>query len=158
MGTNACENAPSANMRRSRLGRRNATKKASVIIPAPKARAMTKSRTKPRMRDRSVMPLTVASARSRFIVRGWVPAAARQRRDDTGLCAELSEMGRRNLPGGCVRLLGRLPAPDLLHCRRTGNEVGDVALQASGVAVELVVDHQRQTEHISVQQHAAAGG
>ena len=44
-----------------------ATKKASVAMPAPKARAMTKSLTKPRMRDSSVMPLTVTKARSRFM-------------------------------------------------------------------------------------------
>ena len=39
-----------------------ATKKASVASPAPKARAMTKSRTKPRILDSRVIPLTVASA------------------------------------------------------------------------------------------------
>ncbi len=44
-GTNAWESAPSANSRRSRLGMRKATKKASVAGPAPKARAITKSRT-----------------------------------------------------------------------------------------------------------------
>ena len=44
-GTNACENAPSAKRRRSRLGMRKATKKASVAKPAPNARAMKKSRT-----------------------------------------------------------------------------------------------------------------
>ena len=44
-----------------------ATKKASVAKPAPKVRAMTKSRTKPRMRESSVMPLTVARARRRFM-------------------------------------------------------------------------------------------
>jgi hypothetical protein len=49
------------------LGSRKATKKASVSTPAPKARATTKSRTKPRMRDSRVMPLTVARARRRFI-------------------------------------------------------------------------------------------
>ena len=44
IGTNACENAPSANSRRSRFGMRNATKNASVAKPAPNARAMKKSR------------------------------------------------------------------------------------------------------------------
>ena len=67
-GTKACENAPSANNRRSKLGMRNATKNASVVMPAPKLRAMTVSRTKPRMRDNSVMLLTWASALSKFIV------------------------------------------------------------------------------------------
>ena len=45
IGTKACENAPSANSRRSRLGMRKATKNASVARPAPKTRAMKKSRT-----------------------------------------------------------------------------------------------------------------
>ena len=67
IGTKACENAPSANSRRSRLGMRKATKKASVASPAPNTRAMKKSRTSPNTRDNSVMLLMVASARSRFI-------------------------------------------------------------------------------------------
>jgi hypothetical protein len=37
IGTKACENAPSANSRRSRFGMRKATLKASVAAPAPKA-------------------------------------------------------------------------------------------------------------------------
>jgi len=45
IGTNACENAPSAKRRRRRFGILNATKKASVARPAPKMRAMKKSRT-----------------------------------------------------------------------------------------------------------------
>jgi hypothetical protein len=45
IGTKACENAPSANRRRSRLGILKATKNASVISPAPKMRAIRKSRT-----------------------------------------------------------------------------------------------------------------
>ena len=68
IGTKACENAPSANRRRSRLGILNATKNASVAMPAPNTRAITASRTKPRMRETSVMLLTVASALSRFMV------------------------------------------------------------------------------------------
>src|SRR5437762_6554691 len=68
-GTKACEKAPSANRRRSRLGRRKATKKASVAIPAPKARAMKKSRAKPRMRLTNVRPLTVTRARRRFMLK-----------------------------------------------------------------------------------------
>jgi len=44
IGTKACEKAPSANMRRSRFGMRKATKNASVARPAPKKRAMKKSR------------------------------------------------------------------------------------------------------------------
>src|SRR5438105_10328069 len=68
-GTKAWENAPSANRRRSRFGRRKATKKASVARPAPKARAMKKSRAKPRMRLTSVRPLTVTRARRRFMLK-----------------------------------------------------------------------------------------
>src|SRR5260221_11911397 len=66
-GTKACEKAPSANRRRSRLGMRNATKNASVARPAPNSLAIRTSRTNPRMRDTSVMLLTVASAFSKFM-------------------------------------------------------------------------------------------
>ena len=53
-GTNAWLNAPSANSRRSRLGMRKATLKASVMALAPKAEAMSSSRIRPVMRDASV--------------------------------------------------------------------------------------------------------
>ena len=66
-GTKAWEKAPSANIRRNRLGSLNATKNASVAASAPKLRAMTKSRTKPRIREIKVKPLTVATERSRLI-------------------------------------------------------------------------------------------
>src|SRR5688500_5064508 len=65
-GTNACANAPSPTRRRSRFGMRKATKKASVRAPAPKVTAMRTSRTKPEIRDSSVMALTEAAAFSRF--------------------------------------------------------------------------------------------
>src|ERR1039458_504289 len=78
MGTKAWEKAPSANRRRSRLGMRKATKNASVARPAPNRRAITASRTKPRMRDTRVMPPTVASARRRFIPRLYENALAQQ--------------------------------------------------------------------------------
>src|SRR5262249_32196307 len=67
-GTNACENAPSANKRRSRFGRRKATTNASVARLAPNPRAMMKSRAKPRMRLTKVRPLTVTRARRRFML------------------------------------------------------------------------------------------
>src|SRR3569832_2414719 len=67
MGTKACENEPSANSRRSRMGILKATKKASVSMPAPKTRAMMVSRTNPRMRESRVMLLTAARALSRFM-------------------------------------------------------------------------------------------
>ena len=44
-GTTAVDSAPSARSRRSRFGMRKATKNASVMGPAPKARATTMSRT-----------------------------------------------------------------------------------------------------------------
>src|SRR5574340_1522027 len=91
MGTKAWEKAPSANIRRSRLGRRKATKKASVASPAPKVRAMTKSRTKPRMRDSRVMPLTVARARRRFIGDGGTTAKGLH--DKPARCASAQEGG-----------------------------------------------------------------
>ena len=62
IGTKACENAPSANRRRSRLGSLKATKKASVSAPAPKARAVSISRTKARIRESSVRLLMAARA------------------------------------------------------------------------------------------------
>src|SRR5258706_8202607 len=68
IGTKACEIAPSANRRRSRLGRRNATLNASMSAPAPKPRARITSRARPRMRDTSVQLLTVAAARRRFTI------------------------------------------------------------------------------------------
>jgi len=67
MGTKAWEKAPSAKSRRNRLGSLKATKKASVMRPAPKARAIRRSRMKPVMRESRVKLLMVASALSRFM-------------------------------------------------------------------------------------------
>ncbi|MNP24091.1 hypothetical protein D3C76_1168340 [compost metagenome] len=67
IGTKAWENAPSAKIRRSRLGSLKATKKASVAMPAPNMRATMVSRTKPSTRDTMVMELTAASDLSRFM-------------------------------------------------------------------------------------------
>jgi len=67
MGTKAWANAPSANRRRNRLGMRKATQKASVMGPAPKARATRMSRIRPEMRDSSVKLLTVAAERNRLM-------------------------------------------------------------------------------------------
>src|SRR5207342_3664615 len=69
MGTKACEKAPSPNRRRSRLGMRKATKKASVSSPAPKMRAIKKSRMNPKTRLTVVKLLTVARARRRFMIK-----------------------------------------------------------------------------------------
>src|SRR5213593_308813 len=66
-GTKACENAPSAKRRRSRLGMRKATQKASVSALAPKSPATSCSRTKPVMREASVSRETVEAARKRLI-------------------------------------------------------------------------------------------
>ncbi len=59
-GTKAELNAPSANRRRKRLGKRNATKNASATGPVPSAAAMNMSRTKPSTRLDAVAPPTVA--------------------------------------------------------------------------------------------------
>ena len=67
MGTKACEKAPSANRRRSRLGMRNATLKASVVALAPKAAAISSSRTRPVMRDARVSRETMDADLSRLI-------------------------------------------------------------------------------------------
>src|SRR4030095_7244537 len=66
IGTNACENAPSPNIRRRMFGNRNAASKASIWTPAPKNAAFRLSRASPVMRERSVIPLTVDRARRRF--------------------------------------------------------------------------------------------
>src|SRR6185436_2103551 len=68
IGTKACENAPSANRRRSRFGILNATKKASVARLAPNSRAMKKSRAKPSTRETNVRLLIAARARSRLML------------------------------------------------------------------------------------------
>src|SRR5690348_14492864 len=96
IGTNACENAPSANRRRNRLGMRKATKNASVAAPAPKTQATSISRTNPRIRETRVMLLTVASALSRFM-EGYVTRRARLRLRFHKRCS------RRDLRGGRVR-------------------------------------------------------
>ena len=57
-GTKACENAPSANMRRPKLGIISATRNASMPAPAPNVVASMISRTKPRTRETSVMDPT----------------------------------------------------------------------------------------------------
>src|SRR5690606_5823544 len=74
MGTKAWEKAPSAKMRRSRLGSLKATKKASEATPAPKMRAMMVSRTKPSTRESMVMELTAARDLSRFMSDGCAGA------------------------------------------------------------------------------------
>ena len=65
-GTKAIENEPSADSRRMKLGMRKATKKASIIPPAPKTLAYTWSRTSPDSRDRKVMELKTAAERRSF--------------------------------------------------------------------------------------------
>ena len=55
-GTNAWENAPSANSRRRKFGIRNATKKASAAALSPNRAANTVSRTMPNTRDSRVEP------------------------------------------------------------------------------------------------------
>ena len=66
IGTKACAKAPSANSRRSRFGMRKATQNASVMGPAPKARATRTSRARPEMRDSNVKLLTVAAERNKL--------------------------------------------------------------------------------------------
>src|SRR5678816_503298 len=95
-GTNACENAPSANRRRSRFGRRKATKNASVASPAPNARAMMKSRANPRMRLTNVRPLTVTRARRRFMLES---RPFRRRNKDVILHGEHQIRAQARAPG-----------------------------------------------------------
>lgn len=73
IGMNACENAPSPNSLLKKLGMRKATRKASVNSLAPKNLAMKKSRTKPKIRDKKVMPVTILLdfKKDLFIRMGW---------------------------------------------------------------------------------------
>src|SRR3989442_5996984 len=93
-GTKACEKAPSANRRRSRLGMRKATKNASVARPAPKARAMKKSRTYPRMRDTSVRLDIAKRARSRFMLE-FAPFSVTQPHGQHQIRAQARQAGAR---------------------------------------------------------------
>ena len=72
-GTKACENAPSANRRRNRLGMRNATLNASIQAPAPNSAACRTWLTRPVTREASVSRETVDAARSRFMLWWWMP-------------------------------------------------------------------------------------
>ncbi len=65
-GTKAWEKAPSANIRRSKLGSRKATLKASVHSEAPKVLAIKVSLKSPVIRDSMVRLLTLAAADNRF--------------------------------------------------------------------------------------------
>ncbi len=60
---NAVESAPSANKSRSKLGTRNAIRKASRFLPAPKSPAKTCSRMSPRTREQSTAIPTTPVAR-----------------------------------------------------------------------------------------------
>ena len=62
--------APSAEILLNKFGILNATKKASVAIPAPKVVAIILSLKKPRILERVVIPLTLASVLDIFI-RGY---------------------------------------------------------------------------------------
>ncbi|MNO98646.1 hypothetical protein D3C76_903940 [compost metagenome] len=92
IGTKAWENAPSAKMRRSRLGSLKAMKKASVAMPAPKTRARMVSRTKPSTREIMVIELTAARDLSRFIEK--IHAKGRGRCQTASECAILPRLRR----------------------------------------------------------------
>ena len=67
-GTKALEKAPSANKRRRKFGIRLANKKTSAATPAPSKFATTTSRTKPRIREIKVMPLTTSPDFNNFLL------------------------------------------------------------------------------------------
>ena len=69
-GTKAWLNAPSPNSRRSRLGMRKATLKASVRPLTPKAEAMSQSRSSPVTREASVSRETVEADLNRLMLGG----------------------------------------------------------------------------------------
>ncbi len=86
-GTKASEKAPSPKVRRPKLGILKAWVKASMTMPAPKYRASTMSRTKPRMRDMRVIPPTseVALKSTRDMELRILRNGASYGRHDTGL-------------------------------------------------------------------------
>ncbi len=67
-GINACVNAPSAKMRRKRLGSLNATKNISLHTEAPKAEAISTSRPKPVTRENRMPKLLVKMDLSRMVL------------------------------------------------------------------------------------------
>ena len=67
IGIKAWVNAPSAEILLNKFGILNATKKASLSKPAPKILAITVSLIKPRILDKVVIPLTLASVLDIFI-------------------------------------------------------------------------------------------
>ena len=89
-----------------------ATKKASVYRPAPNARAITASRTKPKTREISVMPLTVTSALSRFT---GAPGVQLHRQRGAAALAPGRQPRPRRTPGGLPD--GPVPRGPC-HCRR----------------------------------------
>eukprot|EP00919_Chromeraceae_sp_WS-2016_P023889 GHVR01056681.1.p1 GENE.GHVR01056681.1~~GHVR01056681.1.p1 ORF type:complete len:155 (+),score=7.09 GHVR01056681.1:136-600(+) len=90
-GTKACENAPSANKRRKKLGILKATKKQSALLLAPKKIAITTSRIKPNTRDNSVITLTNKLERNKprcftgFTTASLTPATAAAARRGVGV-------------------------------------------------------------------------
>lgn len=66
-GMSACVNAPSAKIRRKRLGSLKATKNISLQMDAPSADAMSTSRPRPVMREMSMPKLLVKIDRKRIV-------------------------------------------------------------------------------------------
>ncbi len=71
VGMKLCTNAPSAKIRRNRLGSLNATKKISEKILAPRIDAIRRSRTKPKIRDVKIPALVVKIERKRMKYRAF---------------------------------------------------------------------------------------
>ncbi len=67
-GIKACVNAPSAKIRRKRLGSLNATKNISLHTEAPKAEAISTSRPRPVTRENKIPKLLVKMDLNRIIV------------------------------------------------------------------------------------------
>ena len=99
-GTKACENAPSANSRRSRFGMRKATLYASVQALAPKFAAMSCSRASPEMREASVSSEHAVDA----VLRRFI--ATRRRRGGEEGGEKLAIKGTR------ARIIGKRCSPE----------------------------------------------
>ena len=74
--TKAADSAPSANRSRSKLGIRNAVRKASYCRPAPKSAAKTWSRTKPSTRLAITARLMMPALRATLARACWVSCSA----------------------------------------------------------------------------------
>src|SRR5712664_3825509 len=95
---NAVESAPSANKSRNRFGNRNAIRKASRFLPAPKSPAKTCSRINPSRREH--MTATPTTPVARVLTRWGFSAIGEQRTTSANLRKQKVQSDRGLEPGG----------------------------------------------------------